>query len=506
MKILNTKQTRAADAYTIEHEPIKSVDLMERASSVFVNWFTSKFPVEDFEMVSVICGKGNNGGDGAAIARMLYEQGYDVGVFVLNFLEKSTEDFETNLKRLEDIGQQERLVLQMIENPNELPGFDEEEVIIDAMLGSGLSRALEGDLEAVVDYINECDNLTVAVDIPTGVIADSPTLGTCIEADYTCTFQFPKLAFLFPENFKYVGNFVCFPIGLSEDYIKEAPSPYYYITKDTIRAVYIPRDKFAHKGHFGHALLVMGSFGKLGAAILATKACLRTGVGLVTVHVPSIGYEVMQMAVPEAMVSLDEDERIFTRVYDLPKYSTIALGCGLSTKNKTRNALCYVLKNMDQPTVLDADALNILGQSPDWFEYIPKNSILTPHPKEFERMFGRPKDNFERLALQREKAKELGVYIILKGANSCIAAPDGTCFFNSTGNPGMGTAGSGDVLTGILSSLLAQNYNPMDACILGVYIHGLAGDIAAQDNSEESLTAGDIVDYLGQAFLEVKQY
>ncbi len=250
----------------------------------------------------------------------------------------------------------------------------------------------------------------------------------------------------------------------------------------------------------------MGSFGKLGAAILATKACLRTGVGLVTVHVPSCGYEVMQMAVPEAMVSLDEDSRIFTRVYELPKYSTIALGCGLSTKNKTRNALCYVLKNMDKPTVLDADALNILGQSPDWFEYIPKGSILTPHPKEFERMFGKPSDNFERLALQREKAQELGVYIILKGANSCIATPDGTCYFNSTGNPGMGTAGSGDVLTGILSSLLAQNYSSLDACLLGVYLHGLAGDIAVKDISEESLTAGDVVEYLGKAFLELKAY
>jgi NAD(P)H-hydrate epimerase len=506
MKILTTKQTRAADLYTMENEPIESIDLMERASEAFTNWFISTFSVEDFEMISVVCGKGNNGGDGLAIARMLHEKGYDVGVFVLDFLENATDDFSTNLARLESIESDDRLTIQLIASADELPVFDENEIIIDAILGSGLSRELEGDLAAVVAYINECNNLKVAVDIPTGVIADAATTGICVEADYTGTFQFPKLAFLFPENFQVVGDFEYFPVGLSQDFIDEAPSSYYYITEESIRSIYVPRDKFAHKGHFGHALLVMGSFGKLGAAILATKACLRTGVGLVTVHVPSIGYEVMQIAVPEAMVSLDEDERIFTRVYDLPKYSTVALGCGLSTKNKTRNALCYVLKNMDQPTVLDADALNILGQSPDWFEYIPKGSILTPHPKEFERMFGRPNDNFERLALQREKAQELGVYIILKGANSCIATPDGTCYFNSTGNPGMGTAGSGDVLTGILSSLLAQNYNPLDACILGVYIHGLAGDLAAQDISEESLTATDIVDYLGQAFLEVKQY
>ncbi len=505
MKILTTQQTREADAYTIEHEPISSIELMERASMVFVDWFIEQFPLADHDMVSVICGKGNNGGDGLAIARLLHGHGYDVGVFVLNFLESSTSDFETNLERIQSI-EDDQLTFKLIESVDDMPVFDADEIIIDAILGSGLSRSLDGDLAAVIEFLNESNNTTVAVDIPTGVLADDHTMGACLQVQYTCTFEYPKLAFLLPENFCHVGNFVHLPIGLHHQYLEEVQTPYYYITSDIIRTIYKPRDKFAHKGVFGHALLVAGSFGKLGAAILATKACLRTGVGLVTVHVPSCGYEVMQTTVPEAMVSLDEDERIFTRVYDLPKYTTIAMGCGLSTKNKTRNALCYVLKNTDTPTVLDADALNILGQSPDWFEYIPKGSILTPHPKEFERMFGKPNNNFERLQLQRLKAQELGVYIILKGANTCIATPDGTCFFNSTGNPGMGTAGSGDVLTGILSSLLAQHYSPLDACILGVYIHGLAGDIAALDNSEESLTAGDIVDYLGQAFLEVKDY
>ncbi len=503
MKILSTEQTREADAFTISNEPILSIDLMERASKEFVNWFVFKFPVSEFEMLSVICGKGNNGGDGMSIARQLVDKGYDVAVFVLNLNDKISDDFKTNLERVNQLKDLNKITLKEVASVDELPVFGEEEILVDAVLGSGLTRPVQGQLAEIINFLNECNNTMVAVDIPTGVFSDMPTTGTCIDADFTFAFEFPKLAFFFPENYHCVGDFVYRSIGLDQKFIESADSPYFYLTPDYVKKIYKKRDKFAHKGVFGHALLIMGSYGKMGAAILATKACLRAGVGLVTVHVPICGYEVMQTSVPEAMVSLDEDRFIFTKVYDLPKYTTIAIGCGLSTKNRTRNALCYLLKHMNKPTVLDADALNILGQSPDWFEYIPKGSILTPHPKEFERMFGRATDNFERNVLQRQKAQEFGVYIILKGANTCIATPEGICYFNSTGNPGMGTAGSGDVLTGILTGLLAQEYNPLQACILGVYIHGLAGDIAAEIQSEESLTSGDLVDYLGKAFLEL---
>lgn len=503
MKILSTEQTRQADQYTIEHEPIQSIDLMERASRAFVDWFTQKFPKKDYESISVICGQGNNGGDGLAIARLLQQLEYQVAVFILELTDKTTEDFESNLERVRQLEQLNMLEVKTASAVEELPIFGAEEILIDAILGSGLSRPVEGKLADIVQFLNECDNTTVAVDVPTGVFTDAPTTGACIEADYTFTFEFPKLAFLFPENFHYVGEFVYGSIGLHPKFLKQVDSPFHFITKKSVQRLYKKRDKFAHKGVFGHALLITGSYGKMGAAILATRACLRAGVGLVTVHVPVCGYEVMQTSVPEAMVSLDEDRFIFTKVYDLQKYSTIGIGCGLSTKNRTRNALCYMLKHLDKPTVLDADALNILGQSPDWFEYVPQGSILTPHPKEFERMFGRADDNFERNALQRQKAKEYGVYIILKGANTCIATPDGRCYFNSTGNPGMGTAGSGDVLTGILTGLMAQEYTSLEACILGVYLHGLAGDIAAAEKSEESLTAGDLVEYLGRAYLQL---
>lgn len=334
-----------------------------------------------------------------------------------------------------------------------------------------------------------------------GLQAEQPTVSSSIQADYTLSFETPRFAFMFPDNYDRVGEFHFRSIGLPQEFIANLPAHNYYVTPKTIANIYQKRGKYAHKGLFGHALLIMGSHGKMGAAILATRACLRAGAGLVTVHVPSCGYEVIQGAVPEAMVNLDDDRYVFTRIYDLQKYNTIAIGCGLSTKNKTRNALCYLLKHRDTPTVLDADALNILAQSPDWWEYIPKQSILTPHPKEFERMFGRSHNNFERYELLRQKAMELEVYIILKGANSCIATPEGNCYFNSTGNPGMGTAGSGDVLTGILTGLLAQPYSPLEACILGVYVHGLAGDLAVVEKSQEGLMAGDLIDYLGKAFL-----
>lgn len=507
MKILTTQQSRHVDQATIENHSIASVELMERAANSFADWYMEAFPFKEYEMLSILCGKGNNGGDGLAIARLLHEAGYDVAVFVIHFTEEASADFTANLDRLKALKVDgAALSITDVHHADDLPAFNADECIIDAIVGSGLNRAIEGVLGNIVEYINGCSNLTIAVDMPSGLLADEATTGDiCIQADYTFTFEAPKLAFMFPDNFPNVGTFVCGAIGLDARVIGSLETTNYYIDSKMVQRIYRKREKFAHKGVFGHALLIVGSYGKMGAAILATKACLRAGVGLVTVHVPSCGYEIMQSTVPEAMVSLDEDEHIVTRVYDLPKYNTIAVGCGLSTKNRTRNALCYILKHMDRPTVLDADALNILGQSPDWMEYIPKGSILTPHPKEFERMFGRAYNNFERNELQREKAQELGVYIILKGANSCIATPEGECYFNSTGNPGMGTAGCGDVLTGILASLLAQNYTPKEACILGVYIHGLAGDLGAEDISEESLTAGDVVDYLGEAYLKFKK-
>ena len=501
MKILTAAQVKLCDKHSISNDGISSLELMERASETFCKWFTVEFSKEENPLVSMLCGKGNNGGDGLAVARILQELGYEVEVFVLEVFPTSSDDFSANLERLK---KEQKIKVSHLAKAEDIPIFDENEILIDAILGSGINRPLDGELERIISFINECNNIVVSLDIPSGMFADEQTFGTSIQADYTFTFESPKFSFLLPDNFDRVGEFIYESIGLDKKFINALPCHNHYVTEETVKRIYKIRAKFAHKGLFGHALLVMGSHGKMGAAILATRACLRAGAGLVTVHVPGCGYDVMQMSIPEAMVTLDEDQFIFTRVYELQKYNTVAVGCGLSTKNKTRNALCYILKNMENPAVLDADALNILAQSPDWMEFIPKNSILTPHPKEFERMFGRTENGYDRYLLLREKAMELGVYIILKGANSCIATPNGDCYFNSTGNPGMGTAGSGDVLTGIISGLLAQEYTPLEASILGVYLHGLSGDIAADEMSQEALMAGDLIDYLGKAFLKLR--
>jgi len=497
MKILTLEQLRAAEQAALAAEQISNLDLMQRAAQTFADWLAGQFPIGEYQWLSFLCGSGNNGGDGLAAARILSEVGYGVEVFIYR-LNRETEDFLDQYEALKAKGEVE---ITEILSLADLPLFDEREIIVDALLGSGLNRPLEGELAEIIDAINQCPNIILALDCPTGLQAEQPTLSSSIRADYTLSFETPRFAFMFPDNYDRVGEFHFRSIGLPKEFIANLPAHNYYVTPKTIANIYQKRGKYAHKGLFGHALLIMGSHGKMGAAILATRACLRAGAGLVTVHVPSCGYEVIQGAVPEAMVNLDDDRYVFTRIYDLQKYNTIAIGCGLSTKNKTRNALCYLLKQRDTPTVLDADALNILAQSPDWWEYIPKQSILTPHPKEFERMFGRSHNNFERYELLRQKAMELDVYIILKGANSCIATPEGNCYFNSTGNPGMGTAGSGDVLTGILTGLLAQPYSPLEACILGVYVHGLAGDLAVIEKSQEGLMAGDLIDYLGKAFL-----
>lgn len=500
MKILSVEQTRQIDAATILEYGINSLELMERASLSFVNWYESVLFLDKYPHVHIFCGLGNNGGDGLAIARLLSQRGYLVEVSIVASAGKATEGFLANKEALKEYS----VKVNVINTLEDLSFIEPDAVIIDAILGSGLNKPiLEGVLYDLINAINKMPNLVVAVDCPTGLFSEAPTHGIVIHAAYTCAFEYPKLSFLFPENYQYVGDFVVLPIGLSEAYMQNAPTHNYYITPEVIRSFFKLRQKFAHKGIFGHALLIVGSYGKMGAAILATKACLRTGAGLVTAHVPTCGYDIMQTSVPEAMVSLDEDDHIFSRIYDVQKYTTVALGCGLSTKNKTRNALCYVLKNLTVPVVLDADALNILGQSPDWFEFIPKESILTPHPKEFERMFGATHTDWDRFHLLKAKAKELGVYIILKGANTCVATPTGDCYFNSTGNPGMGTAGSGDVLTGIVAALLAQHYTPLEASILGVYLHGLAGDVGLEDQSQESLTASDIIDHLGAAFKHI---
>ncbi|MEO7924676.1 MAG: NAD(P)H-hydrate dehydratase [Chitinophagaceae bacterium] len=502
MKILSAKEIQLWDQYTMEHEPVASLELMERAAEKCVEWLIKHYP--DTPSFAVFCAKGNNGGDGLAIARMLQEKNYPVTIYILEFGHKGTHDFQSNLARLHQSPAPDIHFVQSEENFHAFPAG---QLIIDALFGSGLNRSLEGLTAKLVKYINESGHTIVSIDIPSGLSVDHSSKGnSSIHAKHTLSFQCYKPAFLFAENGEAVGEVHILDIGLHPGFYNAVPGQFELVDAALIRSIHKPRKQFSHKGNFGHALLVAGSYGKTGAAVLAAKACMRSGVGLLTCHVPSSAYTILQAAVPEAMLLTDTNSSFNTKVEDDPaKYETIGIGPGIGMATETKMLLREIFDAYRGPVVLDADALNLLATQKDLYQLIPGGSVLTPHPKEFERLFGETGNEFDRVQLALQKAKELNCIIVLKGHHTFIATTQGKGFFNSTGNAGMATAGSGDVLTGILTGLIAQGYSSVEAAILGVYLHGLAGDIAAKERSLEAMIAGDIIEKIGDAFLQLNK-
>ncbi|GHB61235.1 NAD(P)H-hydrate dehydratase [Persicitalea jodogahamensis] len=492
MNILNASQIRNLDAHTIQNEPISSLDLMERASRAFVRWLCARF--DNRRPLVFFCGKGNNGGDGLAIARILSAKGYGVTVYVVDYTEKSSDDFSKNLQRL-----QEHLTVHYIKEEKDLPKLTGEEILIDALLGSGLTRPAEGLLAATIETMNESPARVISVDIASGLYMDKVNGDddAIVRPDYTVSFQLPKLAFMIPQNGPFAGDWLVVDIGLNETYIEKTKTPYFFTDKRSARKLIRDREKFSHKGTFGHALLLAGSFGKMGAAQLCGGACLRSGVGLLTLHVAGCGYEIIQIALPEAMCSVDIHEKMLTTLPDLNAYSAIGVGPGLGKEPQTLQMLENLIGEAKVPMVWDADALNLLSENPDLLKKLPEHTIITPHPKEFERLAGKSKDDYARLELARSFAGEHKLIVVLKGAHTSVIFPDGTVHFNATGNAGMATGGAGDVLTGILTSLLAQKYSPQDAARLGVYQHGIAGDRAAKARTKTAMIASDIVENMG---------
>lgn len=492
MKILSASQIRSLDAYTIQNEPITSLDLMERASRAFVTWWCASF--DNQRKIVLFCGKGNNGGDGLAIGRLLSNKGYDVAVYVVEYTDSASSDFQANLTRLQDC-----ITPKTIQSAGDLPSLPATCLIIDALLGSGLSRPVTGLLKDTVSAINQSPAMVVSVDIASGLYADHPNdpRDSIVKPDHTVSFQVPKLAFMMPHNGPFVGDWQVVDIGLSASYIESLPTPYYFTDASEAKQLIRNREKFSHKGTFGHALLIAGSFGKMGAAALAGKACLRSGVGLLTMHIPRCGYTIIQLALPEAMTSVDIHEQLFTTVPEVGTYSAIGIGPGLGKDPQTLRAIENLLQMAKVPMVWDADALNLLSENQELIKHLPQDTILTPHPKEFERLAGKSENEYDRLELARTFAAENKIILCLKGAHTAVIFPDGTVHFNGTGNSGMATGGSGDVLTGILTSLIAQKYPPREAALLGVYQHGAAGDRAAALRSKVALIASDIVENLG---------
>lgn len=496
MQILSAEQIRAWDAYTISHEPISSLNLMERAAEACVEWIERKGWLH--YNYTIYCGKGNNGGDGLAIARMLSQRGCNVTVLILEFGHKGTDDFQANLIRLHECDVDILFIQDEIFHP--IPSNN---IVIDALFGSGLNRPLEGIVAKLVDFINNVSNTIISIDVPSGLFTDKSSKGNkVVHAAFTLSFQVYKTAFVMPENGPFVGQIELLDIGLHKNYLKTVEGRCFQITDEIfIRSIYRKRTSFSHKGNFGHALLLAGSYGKMGAAVMAAKACLRSGVGLLTAHLPKCGVEVMQASTHEAMVSIDSNEHHLTHLPEsMDKYNVIGIGPGIGTDNENTSALLHQLLQFKKPMVIDADALNIIAKNKQWLYELPHGCILTPHPKEFDRLFGDSCNDFERMEKARNAASDHNCIVVLKGHNTFIAASGIQGFFNNTGNPGMATGGSGDVLTGIITGLRAQQYDALHAAILGVYIHGLSADFALQFNSYETLLPSDIIKNLFKSF------
>ncbi|MDW9381656.1 NAD(P)H-hydrate dehydratase [Chryseobacterium sp. JV558] len=499
MKIFTAEQIRSWDQFTISHEPVSSIQLMERASMAAAHWISEH--CKNHKKLAVFCGNGNNGGDGLAMARILYLKGFDVDVFVGDSRKKLSENGSVNLKRLRDLS---GISVKKID-VNEHYHFDDKTIIIDALFGTGLSRPLEGEYKMLVEQLNTQKNIKISIDIPAGLSIDyifdnNPSV---LKADYTLTFQCWKRSFLHPETGKYTGKVEVLNIDLSKDYTDQTETGYTVIDDLLIESIFIPRQEFSHKGSYGKAVIIGGSYGKIGAAVLATQSALKTGAGLTFTLAPECGYEILQTSCPEAMFI--EGGKQFITNFEAEKDFTFGIGPGLGTHPDTEKSLLSFLKNYTSPLILDADALNIISKTPGNLKLIPKKSIITPHPKEFERLFGSTENSFKRLEVAREKAKMYGIYIVLKDHHTQIITPKGNVFYNITGNAGLAKGGSGDILTGILTSLLAQGYSEEETCILGVWLHGKSADLASERHSKESMLPTDVIGEFGSVFEELNR-
>lgn len=496
MKIFTGAQIRQIDGYTIEYEPINSINLMERASIAIMQAFVSLYSANC--PVFIFAGPGNNGGDGIALARHLGLLGYNVKVYIL----KSENYSPDNLINIQRLGDQGVVYLSYVESPSDFPQISKNGILVDSLFGSGLTRSLSGVAKQLVDYLNDQKADRVAIDIPSGLFTESnpcPNENSVFRADLTITIQFPKLSFFFPENDQYVGKWNVVDIGLHPQAIREISSPYFLVDDEYVLDKFPRRNKFDHKGLRGHCLIIAGSQGMCGAAIISAKSCLMAGAGLVSVHVPQSGLSIVQQALPEAIVVTDTDLHFFTDSNPDKKYNAIAIGPGLGTHKRTIEGFRRFLQKVHCPLVIDADGLNIIAHVPELMELVPQNTIITPHVGEFNRLFGETNSGYGRLALAQEFATKYSIIIILKGAHTQIVCPSGQVYFNSTGNSAMATAGSGDSLTGIIVSLLGQGLKPINAAVLGVYLHGKAADLALDAKGGGSIIAGDISNALSLA-------
>ena len=500
MKILTAEQLRQADKVTLEKQEITSDDLMERAAGLVYNEIHRRLQGAEIP-VKIFCGIGNNGGDGLVIGRLLIEEGYDVTIYVVNYSDQRSKQFLTNYDRVKN---RTKKWPKLLKSEEDFPELKVGDFVVDAIFGVGLNRPLVPWVGNLVKHINKAGAFVLAVDMPSGLMADEPTEDkeTIIRANYTITFQAPKLAFYLPETAQFKGDLQIMDIGLDREFLRDVPVKNSLIGKPEAAALYRPRNKFSHKGTYGHALMVGGSYGKMGSICLSSTAALRSGAGMLTFFIPRCGYQIAQTQLPEAMVLTDENEKILTNIdFDLEP-AVISFGVGVGTEEPTVKAFEVLLKKNKKPMVIDADGLNILSRNQHLLAWLPEGTILTPHPKELERLIGAWKNDFEKLEKVRQLVDKYSLILVLKGTHTFTITPE-NIYINTSGNPGMATAGSGDVLTGVLTGFICQGYRPLAAALLAVFLHGKAGDLAADESSYEGVIAGDIAAYTGKAILSL---
>jgi len=506
LKVLTAQQIKEADAFTIKMESISSIDLMERASHKCFDWIIDNYSPHFSDTPSIVdskfdivVGTGNNGGDGLAIGRLLADAGADVSVIHAKSIKSASSDFLVNLNRLK----LSKATTIEVDNTESLR-FRKDAVVIDCIFGIGLNRPVKGSLKRLIQAINSLPNMVVSIDVPSGLMSDGgfeSSPACAVMANYTLSFQTPKLAFFIAENSSYTGQVHILDINLHPEFLRTVKASYHLITKPVAASLLKKRMPFDHKGLFGHALIMAGSKGMRGAATLTTKAALRSGCGLVTLHTDKEGAHLSYLHNPEAMVSTDPSgEGMISDMPNLHGFSSIAIGPGLGHSSAVSTVFKRLIQKADVPLVIDADAINILASNPTWLSFLPHGSILTPHPGEFSRLVGGKLSHFENIQKQRELSQKFGIYILLKGGRTTLSLSDGQILINDSGNPGMATAGMGDTLTGIIVGLLSSGYSSMEAASLGMFVHGYAGDLALTDQSQESLIASDVINYLGRAF------
>lgn len=500
MKIFSVKQIYEADKATESQEGISPLDLMERASEQVFLWIDNQLKGAQMP-IHIFCGIGNNGGDGMALTRLLLDKGYKVTSYVVNYSDKRSKCFLINYGRLKD---NYKVWPKKITGNGNFPTINPNEIVVDAIFGIGINKPIKGWLKELMQHINKSQSFVISIDVPSGMYVDTPTpdLDAVIKANVTLTFQAPKLIFYLPQTGVFSQHTEILDIGLDREYLETTKTNTRLILKNDARLMYKPREKFGHKGTYGHALIIGGSYGKMGAVTLALKACLRAGAGKATAFIPKCGYEIIQTSVPEAMVITDSENEKLSTFPDTKEFNAIGLGIGLGTDKATATGFEAFLKTNKTPLVLDADALNLLATNKKLLKLLPKNSILTPHPGELERLVGKWKNDFDKLKKAKAFSKSIDGIVVIKGAHTITVYHD-QLYVNTTGNPGMATAGSGDVLTGIITGLLAQEYDALTTAIFGVYLHGLAGDLAAQQTGVNSLIAGDILEFVGDGFVEL---